>query len=152
MPPEAPPALDGRTAPPLTQKEFEIAKALAAAAPAQAPATAPPKPRNALPQLPQEIDWVRSFHGISEQPFSERAADILSRPLNVADIEVKPDGIVYLPEIKYRRILNAAFGPGGWAMVPRGDPIVRERIVTREYALIIGGRYVLSFLPQGFSC
>jgi hypothetical protein len=92
---------------------------------------------------------VRSFHGISEQPFSERAAHILSSPLNVADIEVKPDGIVYLPEIKYRRILNAAFGPGGWAMVPRGDPIVRERIVTREYALIIGGRYALSFLPRG---
>jgi hypothetical protein len=31
------------------------------------------------------------------------------------------DGVIYLPEIKYRRILNRAFGPGGWGLVPRGS-------------------------------
>jgi len=35
------------------------------------------------------------------------------------DIEMKPDGMIYLPEIKYRRILNRAFGPGGWGLAPR---------------------------------
>ncbi len=29
--------------------------------------------------------------------------------------------MIYLPEIKYRRILNRAFGPGGWALMPRGE-------------------------------
>ena len=32
-------------------------------------------------------------------------------------------GLVYLPEIKYRRILNRAFGPGGWALMPRGETL-----------------------------
>ncbi|KAH6690485.1 mitochondrial genome maintenance MGM101-domain-containing protein [Plectosphaerella plurivora] len=92
--------------------------------------------------LVNEIDWVRSFHGISSEPFSDRAINILTKPLNVADIEVKPDGIVYLPEIKYRRILNAAFRPGGWAVVPRGDPIIHDRVVTREHALVVDGRFI----------
>ena len=61
-------------------------------------------------------------------------------PLEVSEIEVKPDGIIYLPEIKYRRRLNAAFGPMGWGMIPRGEPVVGSNIVTREYALIVSGR------------
>lgn len=53
------------------------------------------------------------------------------------------DGIIYLPEIKYRRILNKAFGPGGWGLAPRGETIVTEKAVTREYALVCHGRYAL---------
>jgi hypothetical protein len=62
--------------------------------------------------------------------------------LDPLDIEVKPDGIIYLPEIKYRRILNKAFGPGGWGLAPRGELVVGEKVVTREYALVVHGRYV----------
>jgi hypothetical protein len=57
-------------------------------------------------------------------------------------VEIKPDGIIYLPEIKYRRILNKAFGPGGWGLAPRGESIVTAKAVTREYALLAHGRYV----------
>ena len=32
-------------------------------------------------------------------------------------------GLIYVPEIKYRRILNQAFGPGGWALVPKGESL-----------------------------
>ena len=58
-------------------------------------------------------------------------------------MEIKPDGIVYLPEIKYRRILNRAFGPGGWGLAPRSESIVTPKMVTREYALVCHGRYVI---------
>ena len=86
------------------------------------------------------IDWSSSFHGLSTVPFEPRVAEILMRPVDPQDIEVKPDGIVYLPEIKYRRILNAAFSPGGWGLAPRGELIVGEKVVTREYALVVHGR------------
>lgn len=69
-------------------------------------------------------------------------AAILQARLELDDIEVKPDGIIYLPEIKYRRVLNAAFGPGGWGLAPRGDLVVQDRMVTREYALVVHGRFV----------
>ncbi|KAK8169682.1 mitochondrial genome maintenance protein MGM101 [Phyllosticta citrichinensis] len=87
-------------------------------------------------------DWSRSFHGLSATPFSAEAAGALLEPLNPDDIEIKPDGIVYLPEIKYRRILNRAFGPGGWGLAPRGETIVTPKLVTREYGLVVGGRLV----------
>lgn len=63
-------------------------------------------------------------------------------PLDPQDIEIKPDGILYLPEIKYRRILNMAFGPGGWGLAPRSELAVGEKIVSREYALVVQGRFV----------
>lgn len=105
----------------------------------------------------KEIDWTTSFHGLSAQPFSERAAAVLMRELKNKEIEIKPgsssprplchpltvpDGILYLPEILYRRKLNEAFGPGGWGMVPRGEMTVVKMMVSREWSLIAGGRCV----------
>lgn len=87
-----------------------------------------------------QVDWARSFHGLSSEAFSKEAAAILLAPIESDDIEVKPDGILYLPEIKYRRILNRAFGPGAWGLAPRGETIVTAKAVTREYALVALGR------------
>lgn len=87
-----------------------------------------------------QVDWSRSFHGLSTEAFSPEAAKVLLAPIPLEDIEVKPDGILYLPEIKYRRILNQAFGPGGWGLAPRGETIVTAKAVTREYALVVLGR------------
>jgi hypothetical protein len=88
----------------------------------------------------RQVDWTRSFHGLSAQPFSKEAAEILMAPIPFDDVEVKPDGILYLPEIKYRRILNKAFGPGAWGLAPRGETIVTSKSITREYALVAHGR------------
>lgn len=89
----------------------------------------------------RQVDWTRSFHGLSNEAFSPEAAKALLAPIEPDEIEVKPDGIIYLPEIKYRRILNKAFGPGGWGLAPRGETIVTAKAVTREYALVALGRY-----------
>jgi hypothetical protein len=81
---------------------------------------------------------------------------ILMAPLAEHDIEVKPDGIIYLPEIKYRRKLNEAFGPMGWGLIPRSEPVLANGVATREYALVVGGRFVAQaqgensyFNPEG---
>ncbi|KAH4939156.1 mitochondrial genome maintenance protein [Parastagonospora nodorum] len=88
------------------------------------------------------IDWTRSYHGLGSISFTPEQSEILLAPTVHEDVEVKPDGILYLPEIKYRRILNKAFGPGGWGLAPRGESIVTGKIVTREYGLIVQGRLV----------
>ncbi|KAI5267735.1 hypothetical protein E4T47_07990 [Aureobasidium subglaciale] len=99
-------------------------------------------PPPTLEEGEKQVDWSRSFHGISSTPFSAEAGAILMQEIPFDDIEIKPDGIMYLPEIKYRRILNKAFGPGGWGLVPRGETIVTDKLVTREYALVCGGQLV----------
>src|SRR5256885_1961743 len=37
-----------------------------------------------------QIDWSRSFHGLSTQPFSEEAAKVLTAPVEIDDVEIKP--------------------------------------------------------------
>lgn len=88
------------------------------------------------------IDWSDSFHGLGSSPFARDVADILLAPLVDADIEIKPDGLLYLPEIKYRRILNRAFGPGGWGLAPRTETFITPKQISREFALVCHGRLV----------
>ncbi|KAF8638542.1 hypothetical protein AX17_002085 [Amanita inopinata Kibby_2008] len=104
---------------------------------------------NETPPMPElstngegQTDWSRSYYGLSTQAFSREIADILLAPLEQQNIEIKPDGLLYLPEIKYRRILNKAFGPGAWGLAPRGETNVGPKIVSREYALVCQGRLV----------
>ena len=87
-----------------------------------------------------DVDWTTSYYGASVSPVSPAQFAVLTRPIHPNDIEVKPDGVIYLPEIKYRRRLNEAFGPMGWSLIPRGEPQVGPRMVTREYTLLVGGR------------
>ncbi|KAH3687533.1 hypothetical protein WICPIJ_001495 [Wickerhamomyces pijperi] len=88
------------------------------------------------------IHWPDSYYGLAQEPFSSRIAQILAEPINPQDIEIKPDGLIYLPEIKYRRILNRSFGPGAWGLAPRSETSVTASLITREYALICLGRLV----------
>ncbi|KAF2765699.1 Mgm101p-domain-containing protein [Teratosphaeria nubilosa] len=99
-------------------------------------------PPPTLSEHEKQVDWTRSYHGLSATPFTNEQAAILQQELSYDDIEIKPDGIIYLPEIKYRRVLNKAFGPGGWGLAPRGETIVTGKVVTREYGLVCGGRLV----------
>ncbi|SPO32687.1 probable MGM101 - mitochondrial genome maintenance protein [Ustilago trichophora] len=101
-------------------------------------------------------EWGTSFAGLGERSFSKEAVEVLMAPVNEADVEIKPDGLIYLPEIKYRRILNKAFGPGGWGMAPRSETNVGQGIVSREWVLICQGRFVATargeqefFKPSG---
>ncbi|BEI86909.1 hypothetical protein CcaverHIS002_0702550 [Cutaneotrichosporon cavernicola] len=87
-------------------------------------------------------DWTTSFRGLSAAPFPKDVAEALLRPLKAEDVEMKPDGLLYLPEIKYRRTLNQAFGPGGWGLAPRGETHIGPRIVSREWGLVCLGRLV----------
>lgn len=88
------------------------------------------------------IDWSGSFHGLGAAAFPKETIDILLAPISKEDIEIKPDGLLYLPEIKYRRILNRAFGPGGWGLAPRTESHITPKQISREYALICNGRLV----------
>jgi len=111
--------------------------------PTTTPEVAPAAPEifnDSPPGLP--TDWSRSYHGLGTRAFPKEIVDILLAPLDPLDIEIKPDGLLYLPEIKYRRILNKAFGPGAWGLAPRSETHVSPRVVSREYALVCQGRLV----------
>ncbi|KAF7368977.1 Mitochondrial genome maintenance protein [Mycena venus] len=132
-------------------RRFIRANSTSTTAPAPAPANdlkvgteTPPStlPDLTLPTDASATDWSKSYAGLSQQAFSKEIADVLLAPLDPLDIEIKPDGLLYLPEIKYRRVLNRAFGPGAWGLAPRSETNVGPKIVSREYALVCHGRLV----------
>ena len=97
--------------------------------PKPANATVPPSiqsNKDNLPNTPDQInaasqmDCSLGYDGIGIRPFPSHVAQVLCEPIQKDDVEIKPDGLLYLPEIKYRRILNRAFGPGGWGLKPQG--------------------------------
>ncbi|KAL1690072.1 mitochondrial genome maintenance MGM101-domain-containing protein [Schizophyllum commune] len=92
--------------------------------------------------LDEHTDWSKSYSGLGTSAFPKEVTDVLLAPVDPADVEMKPDGMIYLPEIKYRRILNKAFGPGAWGLAPRSPTNVGPKVVSREYALICMGRLV----------
>lgn len=93
-----------------------------------------------------EPSYVYGFSGMAISPFSQPALQILREQFDPNDVEVKPDGICYLPGVFYRARLNAAFGPGAWALPKRGParrmPKSGGELVCYEGALFILGRFV----------
>jgi hypothetical protein len=159
-----PPQLSGmmsRTASTIPD-DFDVDVDVPAAAQVESVAPTPYLETLSLEDDPTGTDWSRSYHGLSVNPFSKDITDILLAPIDPMDIEIKPglvqncytkcslilssDGMIYLPEIKYRRILNKAFGPGGWGLAPRGETNVSAKVVSREYALVCLGRCVFNCL------
>ena len=90
----------------------------------------------------QALSMNSFYERIGSNSFGEEISSILMAPLDDKDIEVKPDGILYLPEIKYRRILNKAFGPGGWCLVPKSSYKIERGYIIQEYVLICKGQFV----------
>ncbi|TKA56392.1 hypothetical protein B0A53_01962 [Rhodotorula sp. CCFEE 5036] len=88
------------------------------------------------------IDWTTAWNGLGTAVISREQAQMLMRPLMAEEIQIKPDGLLYLPEILYRRILNTTLGPGQWGLVPRGPETIQKGILTREWGLVVGGRLV----------
>ena len=99
------------------------------------------QPAPMLP-FPEEVEQDYSASNLGEEPFDGSAAQVLNESINHEEVEIKPDGSIYLPEIKYRKILLRAFGPGGWALVPKGPHSLINNVLSREYALHCKGRFV----------
>lgn len=91
-------------------------------------------------------NWSESFSGLGGGAFSKESQQMLTAPLESDDIEITPDGLLYLPEIKYRRVLNKAFGVGAWGLAPRSETLIQRQgnagLLTREYGMVVMGRLV----------
>lgn len=69
--------------------------------------------------------------------------DILYAPVKEEDVEIRPDGLIYLPWMEYATRLRLAFGPP--VMIPYGPPKKLGNFIHWGFWLIIKGR------PYGFA-
>jgi hypothetical protein len=94
--------------------------------------------------------FFRGFEGAAVEPFPEAVRLVLAEPVNPRDVEIKPDGIVFLPGVAWRRILTRAFGAGGWALLPRSPARVMGNLVVYHGALVCLGRFVAEAMGECF--
>lgn len=76
-------------------------------------------------------------------PFDKKRVnvDLLSQPVDPNKIRIRPDGLIYLPNVEYRKVLTAVFGPGGWAIFPV-QHWPDKSAVYYEGRLFASGRFV----------
>lgn len=99
------------------------------------------EPAKTMATVPSPV-YMQGFDGMATEPFPEAARKVLAEPVDPAAVEIKPDGIVYVPGVYYRRQLTRAFGAGAWAIVPRQPARVMGDVVIYPGALYILGRFV----------
>ena|SRR3990167_4496675 len=103
------------------------------------------EPTQALTVIDERLPaMAQCMAGMQTIPLSDRANQILMAPLDPNIVEIRPvDGIPYVPQVHYRRVLNLAFGPGMWNMIPTSDTHFDDenQIMSREWAIFASGRF-----------
>ena len=94
--------------------------------------------------FPEEVDQDYCVSNLAEKPFEESITRILNEPINPEEVEIKPDGNIYLPEIKYRKTLIRAFGPGGWVLIPKGPHSMINNVLSGSMHCIVMGSLLAS--------
>lgn len=65
----------------------------------------------------------------------------LEKKVEEKQVEIRPDGFLYLPQVFYREILNTVFGIGQWALVMHRD-IIKDKKLFYDGSLYIRGCFV----------
>jgi hypothetical protein len=88
------------------------------------------------------------YEGASHLVVSPDERNALAQYEDASDeeIDIRPDGLVYVGHMFYRRALNRIFGPGRWVLMPgsriqtevRGDAVK----LYQRWVLVIDGHYV----------
>lgn len=64
---------------------------------------------------------INIYARASELKISEEEQKKLLFPFPVNEIEIRPDGIIYLPQAFCRERLNQSFGIGQWVLIPKAS-------------------------------
>lgn len=89
------------------------------------------------------VNFERNFYDkITSTPFDEEVCKNLRVSFDEMDVEVRPDGVLYLPDAYFRNVLTQTFKLGGWAIVPTSKPQNTGSHIITEYALFCNGALV----------
>ncbi len=100
------------------------------------------EPPNKLASIPPGPGLPEKFYNAAGTlALTAQQIEILIADIDNGMIEIRPDGLIYVPEMKYRERLNAAFKPGGWALVPIDNPTMIGTQMSHTWALFVNGKF-----------
>ena len=91
----------------------------------------------AFPTVQSRMEELIPFAGTIE--ITEEQKKILFAPVKDEDVEIRPDGLVFLPWMNYVERLRDAFGIG-WAIIPRAMPKLESGSMYWAFYLMIQGK------------
>ncbi len=96
-----------------------------------------PQPVNLPANFETEIAKLIPMAGTVDLTKEQKA--ILYAPVDESLVEIRPDGLIYLPWMEYAKRLRDALG-GRWALIPKGDPQMKGDLVVWPHYLVIDGK------------
>ena len=78
--------------------------------------------KNVKNEMEMQIVAQMAAGTVGTLDLTEKQSEILYADVDPDDVEIRPDGLVYLPWMRYATRLRKAFGLK-WALLPKGDPI-----------------------------
>ena len=95
------------------------------------------------PQVKKTTDLKSQMLGLiptaGTVTLTDKQKEILYAKVDDNDVEIRPDGLIYLPWMEYVSRLRDAFGLS-WAIIPNGEPKIKDNLVLWGYYLIIQGK------------
>lgn len=89
-----------------------------------------------------------AYVGASTLSVTREQEAILDEPVPDNEIDIRPDGLIYVSHEYVRRQLNRAFGRLQWALVP-GSPLVMDgNELYQRWVLLVQGTYVSEALAS----
>lgn len=88
-----------------------------------------------------EFDLSSMLPTVGTLEITEEQKAILFAPVDELDVEIRPDGVFFLPWSIYVQRLHKAF-PMAWGLIPQGLPKVNGNLVIWGFHLIIKGVYM----------
>lgn len=83
----------------------------------------------------------RDYEGASDLKLNPEEEKGLLKPFDEAEIDIRPDGLIYLPTVYLRKRLNQVLGIGQWALIRRAEPMIKDNKCIYPAALYIRGKF-----------
>jgi len=95
------------------------------------------------------VNTLAEFNGIASVAFDDKQISKLTAKIDHEIIEIDPQGLIYAPQVQYRRRLGDAFGVGAWAIRPINQKIDEEASrLYYEGELWVEGRYIANAVGE----
>lgn len=95
------------------------------------------KPEEQAIEIKAEFDIGSMVKSVGSVKLTKKQEDILFKDVPEEQVEIRPDGIVYLPHVFYSTRLRKAFG-WEYSVIPKGDPSF-----LKEKGLVVWGFYMV---------
>lgn len=96
-------------------------------------------------ELSKVDNTIAIYTGASTLQLKDEEQDKLLASFDDKEIEIRPDGLIYLPQAFWRKRLNTTFGIGQWCLVVKGntkDPDPTRDKLYLQGILMVRGCYV----------